>query len=95
MHHIIRKKNRAETDEGLCEQEGESLTIAILVLRKRLATASPEDGRPEERQRVRVTYEQGEGLLELRDLLFGEGVGLQRQLASVSGLENMATKPSA
>lgn len=50
MHHVIRKKNRAEADEGLCEQEGASLTIAILVLRKRLATASPEDGRSEERQ---------------------------------------------
>lgn len=52
---------------------GEPLTITVLVLFKRSASLRQEEPLIEIE---RGTYEEGEGLLELRNLLLGERVGL-------------------
>ena len=69
------------------------LTIAILILlheKKRPAiSAVPSSGAGPPEQK---TYEEGEGLLVLGDLLFSQRVGLQRAMSATGNFVQMANE---
>jgi hypothetical protein len=76
-----------------CSKRRETLTITVLVLSR--GQQQDATTRDVSSRRPAVAYKKGEGLLELRDLLFGKGIGLLEKTTSASSCAGNGCSPTS